>query len=258
MNRRVIIDNRSRLTKSRWPARPLNGRSASMPPYDHPAIMSGHTLYPLTVRPVQQDNRWALKNASNNRKIGGEILTGKWAGLPMYALSLEERATCPKTCKQWRSCYGNKMHLADRVQAGPELESRLEREIEALDIGHLNGFVVRLHVLGDFYSVAYVELWRRLLRQHSTLHIWGYTARHNDDDPIAAALSSVAGEFGWARFAIRLSNAPSEARSTIVVEHPQSKPDDAILCRQEIDKKESCSACALCWESEKRIAFIQH
>jgi hypothetical protein len=248
----------ARVTKSRWPSRPLNGRSASMPPYDHPAIMGGHTLYPLTVRPVQHGTRWALKSASNNRKIGGEVLIGKWAGLPMYTLTLEERATCPKTCKQWRSCYGNKMHLADRVQAGPDLESRLEREIETLDIRHLNGFVVRLHVLGDFYSVAYVELWRRLLREYSTLRVWGYTARHDEGDPIAAALSSVATEFGWDRFAMRLSNASSETHSTIVVEHPHQKPPDATLCRQEIDKKESCAACALCWESEKRIAFVQH
>jgi hypothetical protein len=44
----------------------------------------------------------------------------------------------------------------------------------------------------------------------------------------------------------------------VVVELPCLKPENAILCRQEIEKKENCAACALWWESEKCIAFIQH
>jgi hypothetical protein len=88
----------------------------------------------------------------------------------------------------------------------------------------------------------------------------GIRGRHDQDDPITAALTSVASEFGWDRFAVRLSNAPGESRSTLVVEHPGLKPTDATLClcRQQIDQKETCSACALCWEGEKRIAFMQH
>jgi hypothetical protein len=57
---------------------------------------------------------------------------------------------------------------------------------------------------------------------------------------------------------MRLSDAPSETRSTVVVECPHQKPADAILCGQEIERKKNCGACALCWESEKRIAFLQH
>jgi hypothetical protein len=201
-------------------------------PSDHPAISEGRTIYPTTVRPAEAGDRWALKSGVHNRKIGGKVLTGRWAGLPIYTLTLEERATCPTTCRHLRSCYGNRMDLADRVQAGPELESRLAAEVEALDIRHVHGFVVRLHVLGDFYSVEYVELWRRLLRQFETLRVWGYTARHDQRDPIAAALDSVANEFGWERFAVRLSNAPRESRSTVVVEHRGLKPVDASLCRQ--------------------------
>jgi len=257
MTRTLLIEN-GRLTDMRRPSRPLNGKSATMPPWQHPQIMSGHTLYPGTVRSAKDGNRWALKSGINNRKIGGEVLTGKWATLPVYTLTLEERATCPETCRHWRSCYGNHMDLADRLQAGPDLESRLAAEVEFLDIKHFNGFVVRLHVLGDFYSVEYVELWRRLLREYSTLRIWGYTARIDKNDPIAAALVCVANEFGWDRLAIRLSNAPTESRSSIVVEHPKLAPRDSTVCRQEVDRKANCGACALCWESEKRIAFIQH
>jgi hypothetical protein len=247
----------ARRTKSRFASRPLNGQSASLPAHDHPAINGGHTIFPSTVRPARAGDRWALKSADNSRKIGGEILKGKWKDFPAYTLTLEERATCPRTCQHWRSCYGNKMHFAERIQGGPDLEWRLEREVALLDIDHPNGFAVRLHNLGDFYSVRYVSLWRRLLARHSALHVWGYTARWRQDDPIASALTSLV-EGRWDRFAVRFSNAPSQMRSTISVEHPYQVPHDAILCPEQIGRTESCSTCGLCWQSERRIAFLQH
>ena len=82
-----------RATKSRWISRPLNNQSASMLPFDHPALTSGNTIFPTTVRTGR--DRWALKSAENTAKIGGEILKGKWAGFPAYTLTLEERADLP-------------------------------------------------------------------------------------------------------------------------------------------------------------------
>jgi hypothetical protein len=244
-----------RATKSRWVSKPLNNQSASMPPFDHPAIMGSRTIFPSTVRGGR--DRWALKSAENTAKIGGEILKGKWAGFSAYTLTLEERQTCPTTCHHFRSCYGNKMHFAERIQAGADLEWRIAREVPLLETYHPNGFAVRLHNLGDFYSVKYVELWGRLLERHSALHIWGYTARWHSDDPIAAALASLV-EREWDRFAVRLSNAPSESCSTISVEHPNGVPADAILCPEQIGKTESCSTCGLCWGTKRRVAFLQH
>jgi len=85
--------------------------------------------------------------------------------------------------------------------------------------------------------------------------VWGYTARWDTtNDPIGAALASI----DWDRFAMRFSNAPSETRSTISVEHPYQVLTDSILCPEQVGKTESCSTCALCWQSERRIAFLQH
>lgn len=250
------VSSIGRATKSRFVSQPLAGRRADMPAYDHPALMEGRTIYPKTVHAGR--DHWALKSGHNTAKIGALIAKGKWAGFPVYTLTLEERATCPKTCNHWRSCYGNKMHMAERMQAGADLEWRLEREVAALELDHLGGFVVRLHNLGDFYSVEYVELWRRLLDKHQALHCFGYSARWRAKvDPIAAALVDLVQE-QWGRFAIRFSDAPVEALSTISIEHPYQKPDDAVICPEQIGKTESCSTCGLCWSTTKRIAFLQH
>jgi hypothetical protein len=247
----------ARVTKSRWASRPLDDQPASMPPYNHRALISGNTLYPSTVRPAR---RMALKSATNAKKIGGEIRKGKWRGFPAYTLTLEERATCPRSCHHWRSCFGNHMQWAERVQAGPELERRLERDVALLEIYHPGVFAVRLHVLGDFYSVAYVELWRTLLERHPALHVFGFSARWDAaDDPIAAALVALV-EQQWDRFAVRFSNAPTPfaVPATISIEHPFQKPADAIICPEQVGKSESCSTCGFCWHSTRRIAFIQH
>jgi len=258
-NRKRRTAGRDRKTRSDWPALSLKGRSASMLPYDHSAVMDGRTVYPKTVQAILPDTV-VLKSGSNQWKIGGEILKGDWRNFPIYTLTLEERVTCPKSCHHWRSCYGNHMHRSHRMQHGADLERRLEIEVARRADDHPLGFAVRLHVLGDFYSVEYVGLWRQLLERHPALHIWGYTARWDVvNDPIAAALVALTQQHPD-RFAMRFSNAPAPfaVPTTISVEHPFQVPDDATLCPQEVDKTESCSTCALCWHSRERIAFIQH
>lgn len=152
------------------------------------------------------------------------------------------------------------MPWSDRVEAGADLEWRLEREVAILDMDFPHGFVCRLHILGDWYSVPYVALWRKLLERHPALHVYGYTARIDvDNDPIAAALAKLTADVGWQRFAMRFSNSPMTTRSTVSVEHPYQVPRGTILCPEQIGRTESCSTCGLCWQQpDKRIAFIQH
>jgi hypothetical protein len=243
-----------RRTKSRWPSQPLNGQSASLPPYDHPALTEGRSIFASTVRGGR--NRWALKSGTNSWKIGGQILKGHWKNFPVFTLTLEERKTCPTSCHHWRSCMGNRMNFADRVQADADLHWRLEREVQLLAAEHPDGFAVRLHVLGDFFSTEYVALWARLLEQHPELHVFGFSARHDKGDPIAEALIELV-ERQWPRFAVRFSNAPF-APATITVEHPLQVPAGTVCCPEQTGRTESCSTCGICWSTKKRVAFLQH
>jgi len=241
-------------TEARFLLQPLNGRGAHLPAYDAAFITEARTKYPSTV--VGPDQR-VLKSGTSQAKIGGRVLTGKWNRMPVYCLTLEERATCPGECPMWRGCYGNNMHLARRFEHGPELEAALREEVAVLSRQHPLGFVVRLHILGDFYSVEYVQLWAELLDRHDALRIYGYTARWRWSDPIARELLRLA-YAQWDRFAMRFSNAPVETASTITIEHLGQKPADAVVCPVQLGKSESCSTCALCWQTDKRIAFIRH
>lgn len=243
---------------SRQVPRPLNGRKAvGLPPHDHPAIMAGKTLHPRMVLPIEPDTTGVLKTGYYSSKIGKRIEKGAWKGMPVFTLTLEERATCPQSCRHWRGCYGNSMNNSVRHQHGEAFERVLFCDLMELYKRYPGGFVVRLHVLGDFYSLRYVNLWRLLLGMIPPLHVFGYTARWNDE--IGMELRKLVAN-QWDRFAIRFSNAPAIAGlpTTVSIEHPFNKPPDAIICPEQVGKTTCCSTCALCWSTQKQIAFIQH
>jgi hypothetical protein len=88
-------------------------------------------------------------------KIGGDVLVGRLKGARIFTLTLEERATCPRSCAHLAGCYGNAMPHPVRWQADDAFEDRLSMEIAELCAAH-DTVLVRLHILGDFYSARYV------------------------------------------------------------------------------------------------------
>jgi hypothetical protein len=163
--------------------------SAKMPAINDPAVAEGRTKFPNMVVPVE--GRRVLKDGSNSCKTGNRITKGDWRALRIYTLSLEERRTCPVRCETWRSCYGNNTPFAERLKHGPDLQKAVEREVAELSAKHPDGFAIRLHVLGDFYSSEYVETWHRLFDRHRQLHAFGFSRRWGSDDPIDLALAKL-------------------------------------------------------------------
>jgi hypothetical protein len=123
---------------------------------DHPAVVDGRTLFRARVTHPDDAPR-VLIPGHNSRKIGGLVVKGKWAGMPIFTLTLEERKSCWEGCSHWSDCYGNKMNWSRRLKHGAALEERIDDELKVLSHEHPQGFVVRLHVLGDFPSVRYVN-----------------------------------------------------------------------------------------------------
>jgi hypothetical protein len=103
--------------------------------------------------------------------------------------------------------------------------------------------MVRLHVLGDFYSAGYVEPLAPRARRFPALHVFGFTARDPTTRDRPRALRSGDGRLG--RFAVRFSGASRPLwASRIGDDDPE-----AIACPAQTGATECCATCALCWQS---------
>lgn len=219
----------------------------------HPAVRHGGTIYGQQVQPAGLAGR-ILKSGEHNRKIGRISVKGRWKGMAIYTLTLEERATCPRSCREWLSCYGNNMGHAPRVFDDGTLEIRLMGELAHLNALHPAGFIVRLHVLGDFYSVDYVGFWRRALVHFPALHLWGFTARQ-PSDPIGRAVLLMMQD-NLERCSMRVSAGGLPELCSEVVDRAEQAT--GIVCPAELDPDRSCATCGLCWTSERTITFLRH
>lgn len=231
---------------------------------DHPALLEGRTIFPTRVVSSKSSPRFLI-SGHNNPKLGREVMKGPRKGWPIFHVTLEERATCPRSCEQWATCYGNAMPQSRRHTPDAAFLWLLRAEVATVARQLPNGLLIRLHALGDFYSVAYVAAWAELLARFPQIHVFGYTARRTDDpDPesakIARALALLT-ENAWGRFAVRTSASDpvARSRSTVVDEDPDQP--DVIVCPAQTGATEACATCGLCWSEaarDKTIAFLRH
>lgn len=216
---------------------------------NHQALHQAITIHPKMVRPVTDYASRLLKPASSNDKLGNGsnvIAKGHWRGFAMYSLTLEERSTCDRSCQQWSNCFGNNMRFAHRVGADdPDLLMlRLNDELDHLSRVHPDGFVIRLHVLGDFFSVDYVDFWADALRAYPSLRLFGYTHRTGSiGEAIAKHLQN---DRAWIRFSDKGGTMSANVNG------------EGIVCPEQSGKTASCLTCGLCWTTTKAIAFIEH
>jgi hypothetical protein len=222
------------------------------------AITDGHTVYRKSVKTVDALGKTEnVIKRSTNAKIGKTVTRGQWASMPIYTVTLEERATCTRACIHWADCYGNNMPFATRYAAGTLTEDRMEAELATLQKRHPRGFVVRLHVLGDFYSVTYVAKWARWLGMFPALRVYGYT-HHKAGTSIGDAVRTLAGD----RWQVRVSGDASAPFAALSADQPEAvtmlASKAAFACPEQQGKVKDCGACALCWTARKPVVFVTH
>jgi hypothetical protein len=227
------------------------GSKLTLAPHD-PRFRAGITVFPTTVVPASMLPR-LLKSGHNSSKIGKTVEKGRLRGAPIFTLTLEERATCPRSCLQWASCYGNNMHFAQRIHDDGTLTRRLWGELASLAAENKQ-FLVRLHVLGDFYSEDYVAFWRQSLADFPGLNVFGFTARI-PPDPIGQAVAELVRD-NYERCHIRFSGPRHETDCSVVIDKDAEAV--GIICPAQLDAARSCASCALCWHSNRTISFRRH
>lgn len=199
-----------------------------------------------------------LVSGHSNIKLGRDVRKAKFRGYWIYTLSLEERATCPRSCLHWTNCYGNAAPLAKRIDhTDPQFLPRLEAEVARLcAMKNRAGLLIRLHALGDFFSVAYAWFWRDMLRAHPKLAIFGYTARPADG-VIGTYIREMNRTFGD-RCMIRFSDGGLPAMSTVSIGDETGCPPNAFICPEQTGKTRCCATCGACWSTTKNVAFMEH
>jgi hypothetical protein len=102
-------------TLRRHPTVEANGAGVTLSAL-HPAYRTGRTIFSSRVFDADEVKR-VLKDGHQSRKIGKTATKGHRRGWPIYTLTLEERATCPRTCAAWAFCYGNHMQASSASPA---------------------------------------------------------------------------------------------------------------------------------------------
>tara|TARA_R110000782_G_scaffold102791_9_gene190248 strand:- start:485 stop:1150 length:666 start_codon:yes stop_codon:yes gene_type:complete len=221
--------------------------------------MKESTIYQKSIKLPAESTTGVLKKGSNNAKLGFKVTSKKWKGKRLYSLTLTERDTCDNSCHHWEDCYGNNMPFAHRFST-VGLIPKLREEIAILLAKHKEGVVIRLHVLGDFYSSEYINFWGDMLRDHPKLCVFGYTGL-----PPAGDLAEQIGFlniFFPDKCVIRFS------RNEAYCKDPNTLPDmyaadesfegDSFTCPEQEGKVKSCAACGLCWTTTKTVKFLSH
>lgn len=229
----------------------------------HPTIAAKRTNFPSTVVTSAETPR-VLAHRLQGGKLGQRVSTGRWRGLKIYSVTLEERATCPSTCPEFRSCYGNNMPLARRHRLDRHLMARIDEEVADLTAKRGRGILVRLHQLGDFgqpenpeLALEYVACWRSLLHDHRKLHVFGYTA-HPPTSRIGRAIDALNDDFPD-QCRIRFSgHRIGGGRGAFVIERGEQPGKGAFVCLVENEKAKNCADCALCWQAAGDVAFWRH
>lgn len=215
---------------------------------NNPALQRAVTIHPKAVRSPVETN--IIKAVTANSKLGkgsNVISKGKWAGMPMFQMSLQERASCPSTCKQWAACFGNNMAFAHRIDhTHPEFMPKLAAEIEVLAATYRHGFVIRPHVLGDYFSPEYAAFWIDQTATHSNLHIFGYT-HHLRDSIIGRMVTE------WnknPRVWVRFSDQGGDMSANV--------EGKGFPCPEQTGQTQSCLTCGACWSTTKAVSFKAH
>ena len=215
--------------------------------------MKVSTIYQKSIRSPEGNK--VLKPGSNNKKLGFKVTSKRWKGKKLFSLSLVERETCPSTCHHWEDCYGNNMPFAHRFSTD-NIEDKLEQEIGSLIEKHPAGIVVRLHVLGDFYSVNYINFWEDMLFKFPKLCLFGYTANQLDTK-IGNSIRVLNLRFAE-RCVIRYSWSKDSNGIGELYAAEESFEGNSFDCPEQTGKAKSCAACGLCWTSTKTVRFTSH
>lgn len=185
---------------------------------------------------------------AGNSKVGKSVKT--WS---------MNQTTCACHCK---GCYGDTgFYRMANVKKSLDMNTKLatehleffERAIRAQLETLADGTEIRIHALGDFFSLEYVMVWHNIARDFSKLIFWTYTKRaeyeasFDDLDNANIVKSMVNGQynFGHCDHVMKM------------YEDLKKAGEKVHICRCGVDDNQHCAGCHECSIS-KYVLFIEH
>lgn len=133
-----------------------------------------------------------LSRGDYNSKLGNYVTVGGLAGFQIMTINLAERSTCDIGCAVGDMCFGNGMHMANRIMPDATYYDKLRssvrgwRQKRRVGLADYNPLLIRAHTLGDFYEPEYVDVLDELTAEapgHTAW--WIITARLHSKHPMA-------------------------------------------------------------------------
>jgi Gene product 88 len=222
-------------------------------------MRSYHAVSPST--PCRTTSR---RNAAPRRLLhNGNSKLGRG----VHAFSLPRLASCPGASAWCREhCYMDKLetafpsmiesyranlHLAD--ERPRELEARIRSELQRRKIS-----TVRVHVDGDFHWAHYVRMWARIAGDHPGVRFFAFT-RSWTVKRLRASLEALRAVPNVVVFASCDPTMPPPPANWPVAWIDGDSRGKGPICPEQRGRKDTCSACGLCYSSNLRnIRFLTH
>ncbi len=169
------------------------------------------------------------------------------------------KGTCPCHCK---GCYATKGRYTFQnvIQANArktwlsrfDIDFMVRAIIAQINADHIT--ICRIHASGDFDSSAYIDAWRRIVKECPNTIFWTYTkniqAENAFDDlsninVVRSVIPGIGFNFGHCDYIIKAYNALKSIGKKV------------YICRCGIDKKQHCTNCHGCYENEI-VLFVEH
>ena len=221
--------------------------------------MLNTTIYKKNIHNLNEYKFEILKN-STNIKLGKKVVKGKYANYKLKTLTLVERETCPTDCFHWKTCYGNNMPFAHRIDH--EDQNLLQKRIYNELLNSTNKLLlIRLHVLGDFFNVKYVKFWSIMLNTFKNIALWGFTANNiNSKISLSRDIAKEIIKLNYSQHShIRFSNDLTNKFSGNSYDIVKPVKGESIVCPVQENKTANCGTCGLCWNQKTQsIIFKTH
>ena len=194
-------------------------------------------------------------DGKRNKKIGPGIGT-----FSITAGGADVSGSCPGA-SSWcqAACYAKKS-AAFRTS----VRTRWDLNFAAVKAGHMPTIpeglgAFRIHVSGDFFSVAYIRAWVRLVRLHPETKFWAYT-RSWRVKRLLADLELLRAEPNVQLFAsVDETIAQSPPAGWRVARIQGDEPTPGLICPEQTGAKANCAECKYCFKGTRGdVVFKQH